>query len=820
MDGERIKVFVVVCVCLLLLEGRASMSPVLATPNPDEAAPRPEVYLIQLSEPPLATYHGGIADLPATSLRSTGAHKLNVYTEESKRYRTYLAKRQQQLHQAAEQRVGHAIPVIYHYNIVFNGLALLLTAQEAAQLAHLRGVINIQKDYLRRPLYDSAYVTTVDSATDKATGRANDSIPAFLQAPSIWNGTATGPHPGTKGEGVIVGVIDSGIWPEHPSFADDGAYPPPPVWYGECKAPADTSPAYTCNNKLIGIQYFLDAYAMLGDYEGLFYSGRDDSGHGTHTASTAAGNENAPVTLYNIPRGTVSGVAPRAYLASYKAVGPYGGMRADLTAAIEKAVADGVDVINYSLGSSYARDPWRAADAQAFLAAMEAGIFVVTAVGNDGPAAGTVGAPANAPWVTSVGASYADRLYLSELTLRASSGARLTGLYGASITPGITNFRLVSGQVLTDSKGNTGEACTAPFSPDSFQKTDAVLCRGGMITPLAMSDFVRAGGAGAVLIYSAKQAYDQRADLQSIPTVQLPAPAGQAVQQFLAAHPQESITVSFTEGHPVFAPDARVPVDTIFSSSARGPTVNESTKRYIDVIKPDLTAPGVHILAGASPHYVSTVHDQIGQYGAQEQLFKVAQGTSMASPHVAGAAALLIALHPEWTPSQLRSALMTASRTVGQQARGPDGDYPATAFDQGAGRLDVARAARAGLVLDETAERFAAANPARGGDPATLNLASLTAADCHKSCTWTRTVQSTLPVAVMWTVNVTAGPQLKLSVIPTTFTLAAGASHTITITADVRELSSGVWAFGQLQLTPDNSATVEAHLPVAVRSSS
>lgn len=811
MDGERIKFFVVVCVCLLLFEGTAAISPVLATPNPDENAPRPEVYIVQLREPPLAIYQGGIANLPATSLRSTGAHKLNIYTEESKRYRLYLVERQQLLHQAAEQRLGHAIPVIYHYTIVFNGFAVQLTAQEAAKLATLKGVINIQKDHLRRPLNE----TTDDTAYDSIY----DSIPAFLQAPSIWHGTATGPHPGTKGEGVIVGVIDSGIWPEHPSFADDGSYPLPAVWHGGCQAPADRSPAYVCNNKLIGIQYFLNAYAMMGDYEGLYYSGRDDSGHGTHTASTAAGNENAPVTLYGMPRGTVSGVAPRAYLASYKAVGPYGGMRADLTAAIEKAVADGVDVLNYSLGSSYARDPWRAADAQAFLAAMAAGVFVVTAAGNDGPAAGTVGAPANAPWVTTVGASYANRLYLSELTLRASSGALLTGLYGASITPGITDFRLVRGQVRTDHEEKTNDACTAPFSPDSFQQTDAVLCPGGIITPLAVSDFVRAGGAGAVLIYNAQQRYDQRADLQSIPTVQLPAPAGQAVEQFLAAHPQETITVSFTEGHPVFAPDIRVPVDTVLTSSARGPTVNESTKRYINVIKPDLTAPGVHILAGASPSYLSSVRGQLGQYGAQEQLFKVAQGTSMASPHVAGAAALLIALHPTWTPSQLRSALMTTARSAGQQVRGPDGDATATAFDRGAGRLDVARAARAGLVLDETVEHFAAANPARGGDPATLNLASLTTADCQKRCMWTRTVQNTQPVAVTWSVTVSAGPQLQLTVIPTTFTLATGASQTIAITADVRGLATGVWAFGQISLTPDRPETVDAHLPVAVRAS-
>jgi subtilisin family serine protease len=799
MCWKRFKIVVVACVALLVIEWLAMQPPTVATAAPI-ATPAPlTAYILQLREPPLATYRGGIADLPATSLVSTGAKKLDVNTTASQRYRAYLAERQQDYRQMMEAQVGHPVTVMYHYDIVFNGMALLLTKEEAAQVANIDGVINVQKDYLRRPL------ATAGDALPQ------DTIPAFLQAPTVWNRT--------KGDGVIIGVIDSGIWPEHPSFADDGSYPPPAHWHGECTSPLDNSEPYTCNNKLIGVQYFLTAYATIGGYDGLYYSGRDDSGHGTHTASTAAGNENAAVTLYNLPRGTVSGIAPRACIASYKAVGPYGGMRADLTAAIEKAVADGVDVINYSLGSNYARDPWKAVDAQAFLGALEAGVFVVTANGNDGPATATVSAPANAPWVTAVGASYANRIYLSELTLRTSSGSTLTGIYGASITPGITDFRLVPGQQLRDNTKAADSTCAAPFAAASFQKTDAVFCRGGGITPLAVGDFVQAGGAGALLLYNPNQAVDQRVELDAIPAVQLSAAAGQAIEQFMAAHPVETIWVSFTEGQPVFAPDPRVPVDRVLTSSARGPNLNESTKAYIDVIKPDLTAPGVHILAGASPHYVSAVQDRVGQYGAQEQLFKVAQGTSMASPHVAGAAALLIALHPGWRPSEVRSALMTTAYAAGQQARGTNGDYPATAFDRGAGRLDVANAARAGLVLDESADHFAAANPAIGGDPATLNLAGFTYAACRQSCTWTRTLRSTQSVAVTWTATVHGDPQLTLNVEPSTFTLAAGASQTIKITADVRALPVGSWRFGQLQLRSDNPDVAEARLPVAVRPS-
>ncbi|MCE7981427.1 MAG: hypothetical protein DYG89_09565 [Caldilinea sp. CFX5] len=800
MYWKRLKIVVVICLSLFAIEWLATQPPMVATAAPITVSSPLTAYILQLREPPLATYRGGLADLPATSLVSTGAKKLDVKTAASQRYRAYLAERQERYRQMIEAQIGRPVTVMYHYDIVFHGMALLLTQEEAAQVAGIDGVINVQKDHLRRPLATNRNVLP------------QDTIPAFLQAPTVWNDT--------KGDGVIIGVIDSGIWPEHPSFADDGSYPPPADWHGECTPPRDNSLPYTCNNKLIGIQYFLTAYATIGGYDGLYYSGRDDSGHGTHTASTAAGNENAAVTLYDLPRGTVSGIAPRARIASYKAVGPYGGMRADLTAAIEKAVADGVDVINYSLGSNYARDPWKAVDAQAFLGALEAGVFVVTANGNDGPAEASVGAPANAPWVTAVGASYANRIYLSELTLRASSGATLTGIYGASITAGITDFRLVPGQQVGGNPKAVDGACAAPFAAASFQKTDVVFCRGGGVTPLAVGNFVQAGGAGALLLYNPNQAVDQRAELNAIPAVQLSAAGGQAIEQFMAARPVETIWVSFTEGQPVFAPDPRVPVDRVLTSSARGPNFNESVKQYIDVIKPDLTAPGVHILAGASPHYVAAVQDRVGQYGAQEQLFKVAQGTSMASPHVAGAAALLIALHPEWTPSEVRSALMTTAYAGGQQARGADGDHSATAFDQGSGRLAVANAARAGLVLDESADRFAAANPANGGDPATLNLPGFTYANCRQSCTWTRTLRSTQAVAVTWTATINADPQLSVRIEPSRFTLAAGATQTLTVTANVRGLSSAAWRFGQLLLTPNNADVMEAHFPVAVRPAS
>jgi len=762
----------------------------------DPGGTQPAIYIIQLVDAPLATYRGELAAFSATSPKATGARKLAVTSAASTSYRAYLAGQQQQFRSAAEAQLGHPLEVIYTYAVAFHGLAVKLNPQEAAKLVNLAGVATIQRSQWR-------YAQT-------------DLSPAFLGVPGIWNGTGTGGRPGTKGEGIIVGVIDSGIWPEHPSFADDGSYPAPPAtWQGECQQPADESLGYTCNNKLIGVQYFLEGYSAGVGYDGLFYSGRDDDGHGTHTASTAAGNENVNAAINGINRGRVSGMAPRAYVAAYKGLGPNGGTTADLAAAIDKAVADGVDVINYSVGSDFAADPWVDADAQAYLAALEAGVFVATSAGNAGPGSSTIGSPANAPWITSVGASYYNRLYLSEITVSASGGAALS-LYGATTTPGITDFRLVDAAGIADSNGDTSGDCAAPFLPGTFQATDVVLCQSGGVATWIIGDFVNAGGASAVIIYNNENGYDLNSYLYSIPAVRVLQDVGAQLQQFSAAHANETITVSFTQGTPVLAPDPRVPVDTVVGFSARGPAMNDANQQLIDVIKPDITAPGIHVLAGASPEHVSADNRGLGRYGGQGQLFQVIQGTSMSSPHVAGVGALLKALHPDWTPSQIRSALMTTALDAGQKARDPDGDHAADPFDLGAGRIDMRRAPLAGFTLDESAAAFQAANPNTGGDPTTLNLASLTNAHCLATCTWVRTIKSTLDTTVNWQVSSTLPPTVTVTVNPSSFALNAGASRVITITANVNNADVARWAYGSIRFTPNTTRTVEAHFPLAI----
>lgn len=719
-------------------------------------------YIVRLADAPLSAYRGGIRGLAPTSPRARGEATLRVDSAASEAYLDHLGRRHQAARAAIQSTLGRPVDVLFDYRHAFNGFALRLSGAEAAAVRELPGVASVHRQYTRRIVTDAG--------------------PAWIGAPGVWDGSATGDAPGSRGEGIVVGVIDTGINHDHPSFADVGGdgydhENPRDRFLGLCD-PVTGAPF--CNDKLIGV------YDLTGT------GPQDDHGHGSHTASTAAGNAHnatmhAPTT--ELERD-VSGVAPHANVITYKACLPTGNcLSPSLVAAIDQATADGVDVINYSIGGGPA-DPWTSDDALAFLGAREAGAFAAVSAGNSGPQEGTIGSPANAPWVTSVGASTHDRAFRNSLVdLSGGAGEPPADMAGRSLTAGYGPAPIVYA-------ADYGDAlCQAPFPPGTFDG-EIVLCDRGVNPRVEKGRNVQLGGAGGmVLANTAAEGESTVADPHVLPAVNLGYSDGERLREWLAEGEGHTATISGTTAD---RRDSNGDVMAGFSS--RGP--NEPVP---DVVKPDVTAPGVDIIAAA--HTVDPT---------APPEYTVMSGTSMSSPHVAGAAALVRSVRPEWTPAEVQSALVSTAVT---EVRDDDGEAAADPFDVGGGRVDLTRAAEAGLVLDVEPADFRSADPAAQEDgdamrPSDLNLASLTQNDCRGECTWTRTVTNRSGTTASWQASTSDPDGVDLSVKPRRFRLGPGESVTVTVTAEVTNASTD-WVFGRVDLA--SSDVPAQHLPVALR---
>lgn len=739
-----------------------------------------EWYIIQLQDEPLATYGGGIAEFEATNPTALGKTKLDANTEASRRYLAYIEAQQAAFVLAVEQNLGRSVPVAHQYQYAFNGVALEMTPQEAAVVATLPNVRRLHRNFYRQLLTDYG--------------------PQWIGADAIWDGSAAAVE--SQGEGIVIGVIDSGINADHPSFADPGPVdnydhenPLGTGHYAGWCDPDHPQHVAMCNDKLIGVYSF----ATSGN------DPEDDDGHGSHTASTAAGNvvdatmdisatidvlPGLPVTTTNafVYEASISGVAPHANIIAYDACGPQGCPLIDLVAAIDQSVADAVDVINYSIGGG-SSNPWVDPDALAFLGAFEAGIIPVTSAGNEGPDPQTLSSPADAPWLLTAGASTHNRDFAN--TLANMSGGDIMPP-DAIVGAGMSETYGPAPVVYAGDYGN-GQ-CVIPFAPGTFDG-EIVVCDRGLIARVEKGVNVLAGGAGGYVLANASDGQTLNSDAHALPAIHIGFEDGEALKTWLASGSGHMATIA---GSSIDVDDANGDVMAGFSSRGPNPAV-------LDLIKPDVTAPGKNILAA----YKSGLTNDTVEYVDE---FNVISGTSMASPHVAGAAVLLRAIHPNWTAAQIRSALMTTAVTT---TRKEDGTTPADPFDEGSGRVQVDLAAQAGFVLDETAAAYMAADPDVGGDPVALNIASLGNSRCPGICRWTRTLSSTVGADVTWNASVAATPGLSLTVEPATFTLGAYATQILTITADVSAASDNQWIFGQAAFTT-TAGIPDAHFPVAV----
>lgn len=786
----------------VLLGGALLLASMIPAPVAAKSAPRDAFtedgnFVVQLADAPVVAYSGSVKGLRATAPKA-GA-KIDPLSSDVVAYVGYLNGKHASVLSAAGGRK------LYDYVYSYNGFAAKLTAAQANKIASLDGVVAVSPE--------ETY--TVDTS----------STPSFLgldQPGGLWD--QTGGISGA-GDGVIVGIIDSGIWPESLSFTDrtglngnasqDGKldYQQIPGWHGKC-TPGEGFVASNCNQKLIGAQWFDESWGGDKGVEAQrpweFTSARDYNGHGTHTSSTAAGNNKTPTTGAAAAFGTVSGIAPHARVAMYKALwstqaaDTASGNTSDLVAAIDQAVADGVDVINYSISGTLTnyRDPVEIS----FLYAAQAGIFVAESAGNSGPTTSTVAHPA--PWTTTVAAGTHNRDGQGSVTLGDG-----TTINGASVATAVT-----APLIDAEAAGLPGADATAVrlcFAADDTGGTPVldpakvagkiVVCDRGTNARTNKSLAVQqAGGVGMILLNTSANSLN--ADFHYVPTVHLQNTARVTVKTY-AATPGATATINKA----TIVTNAPAPFTATFSS--RGPSLAS-----LDLLKPDLIAPGQDILAAVSP---------AGNHGMDFNLYS---GTSMSSPHVAGLAALLKDLHPTWTPMMIKSALMTTGYDVLDGGTPAPNTNPVLIYRQGAGHVDPNKAADPGLVFNSGYYDWLAfiCNTQPSGlaslcnslwsagyttKATDFNVASISIGALPGSATVTRTVTNVGSAKATYTASFN-GSGISATVSPATFTLNPGQSKKLSITISRTTAALNAMTGGQLTWT---DGTHSVRIPVLAK---
>ena len=509
-------------------------------------------YVVLLAQAPAASYRGGVAGLAPTAPRKGAT--FDAASPAARAYTRYL--------QAQQDRVARSVGVrpFYHYTTSLNGFAVALTAAQARSLSTRDGVLAVVPDRVghTQSLQTSALAGQLPPG---AAGRR-----------------------GPTGAGVVIGVVDTGIDSSSPSFAPLGRRVPG-TYNGDCQAGADNdeSAAYRCSDKVVGGRWFAQgqggAHAV---WSGEYLSPADYAGHGTRTASAAAGDAQARAAAGGIPLGGVTGVAPDALVASYKVCwaaedGTDSCMTSDALAGIDHAVADGVDVLSYGVSGATTDvvDPVELA----FMHAADAGVFVATAAGNGGPRAGSTGHPS--PWTTTVGAATDDA---HAATVVLGNGERYVGV---SVTPAdVAKAPLVLARdAAVDSTAGADAQLCFPGSLDPGVVTGAiVVCDRGTNDRVEKSAVVDvAGGVGMVLLNPTDDSLDP--DLHAVPSVHLPETAYDGIYSYAESADPATATIRADAGRLVPHPPA------VAGFSARGP----SPAAGGDLLKPDLVAPGVGV---------------------------------------------------------------------------------------------------------------------------------------------------------------------------------------------------------------------------------
>ncbi|KAK6783223.1 hypothetical protein RDI58_021020 [Solanum bulbocastanum] len=543
-----------------------------------------------------------------------------------------------------------AASMIYSYHNVMKGFAARLTAEQVKEMEKKCGFVSAQKQRIF-----SLHTTHT---------------PSFLglqQNIGVWKDS-------NYGKGVIIGVIDSGIFPDHPSFSNVGMPPPPAKWNGVCESNFTNK----CNNKLIGARSY-----QLGNGSPI-----DDTGHGTHTAGTAAGAFVKGASVFGNGNGTAVGVAPLAHIAIYKVCNSDGCAEIDIIAAMDAAIADGVDILSLSLGERR-RLPFHSDNiALGAYSATERGILVSCSAGNSGPFSGSV--ENTAPWILTVGASTIDRKM--KATVKLGNREEFEG--ESAYHPKISNSTFFT---LFDAGENiSGQSETPYCRPGSLTdpaiRGKIVLClAGGGVQRVDQGQAVKdAGGVGMIIINSPDDGVTKSADAHVLPAMDVSAADGTKIRAYMNSTSNPVATITF-QG--TIVGDKNAPAVASFSS--RGPSGVSP-----GILKPDIVGPGVNILAA----WPTSVDDNKNT----KSTFNIISGTSMACPHLSGVAALLKSAHPDWSPAAIKSAIMTTADIL-NHANSPilnERLIPADIFAIGAGHVNPSRANDPGLIYDTPFEDY------------------------------------------------------------------------------------------------------------------
>jgi len=750
----------------------AGLATTVATTQSAQAAPAQgtATYLVQLTDTPAAGYTGGVPGLAST--KPAAGTKINTAAPAVARYRGYLAQRQDGVLRAAA-----SARTVHRYSVTFNGFAASMTAADAAKLARTAGVKAVIKDEKRK----------LDTTR----------TPEFLgltKPGGIWD--QLGGPSRNAGAGVVVADLDSGLWPENPSVAPLRNPKPVRQFTGTCQT-GEQWDASDCTTKVIGARYYTAGVtASIGDIKANFpyefISARDADGHGTHTATTAAGNFNVPVTVAGQAFGNASGMAPNARIAVYKICWGRGEPEAgcytsDSVQAIEDATTDGADVINFSISGS--RTSSVDAVEAAFFGAAQAGVFVSTSAGNDGPGAATVAH--NTPWEMSVAAGTLDRANTKTVTL--GNGQAFTGVGLGAAVPS-SPIALSSTVGLAGQDPDDVRLCFLNSLDPAKVAGKIIVCDRGVNDRVEKSAEVkRAGGVGMVLANTSPNSLN--ADIHAVPTVHVNEIAGAAIKAYVSgtAGPTAALSASVQEF------GVKAPQVAAFSS--RGPALAGSG----DLLKPDIMAPGVDVIAGFSPANNGRDYDFVS-------------GTSMSSPHIAGLGALLIQKHPDWSPMMVKSALLTSASVTDNKGApiSTDGGAVATAFDYGSGQVNINAAADPGLVYNSTSTDWlrwlcgtgqlsATGSTCRSVgsiDPSDLNQPNIAIGALAGRQTVTRTVtQVSNQGSSNYTPQIVAPAGVDVSVSPSVLKVNQNRPATYTVTFTRTSAAFDRYAFGSLTWT-------------------